>query len=174
MKGIGRFTLSLSLALCLILVVTSIVSAGFWPTSNTPTVPDPYALPAVENSGMVSSVVGVPSLPGTVLLDSGKYLPAGFNQGDAQFAGSGLEVSGLGKRETTEVCFPFRSVNYQWKGVVSQWNGDKWLALDTSFPADADGATNWACAKGAGNGTFALITWYFGPPEPAVVIRRYE
>jgi hypothetical protein len=172
MKRFGRFSLSLTLALCLILAVTSIVSAGFRPPDTVPPVPDPYALPAVENSGMVSSIVSVPSLPGIVVLDSGKYLPQGFKQGDAQFGGSGLEVSGLGKRETAEVCFPFRSYNYQWKGVVSQWNGDKWVALTTFFPTDADGVSSWACANGAGNGTFALITWYFGPPEPPVVIRN--
>jgi len=166
MKGFGRFSLSLTLALCLIVAVTSVVSAGFSPTGTGPTVPDPYALPSVESSSMVSSIVSVPSLPGTVLLDSGKYLPKGYKQGDAQFASSGLEVASLGKGETAEVCFPFRSYNYKWNGVVSQWIGEKWVALSTTFPVDTDGVSNWACSEGAGNGTFALITWYYGPPEP--------
>ena len=90
----------------------------------------------------------------------------GYKEGDAQFGGSGLKISSLETRVTATLCFPFRDYNFKWKGVVSQWNGEKWTALTTYFPADAEGVTNWACTKGAGNGTYALITWYYGPPEP--------
>jgi hypothetical protein len=110
----------------------------------------------------------ITNLPGTALLDSGKYSPVGFKAGDVQFGGSGLAVSGLVYPTTAKVCFPFSGYRYQWEGVISQWNGSKWVALTTTFPTDGDGSVNWACASGVGNGTYALITWYTGPVEPPV------
>jgi hypothetical protein len=167
MKRFTRLSASLTLAFCFIFMITSMVSArrDFPPMI---TVPDPYAVSSIDNSGLTTELVSVPSLPGTVLLDSGKYAPVNDKAGDTQFSASGLVLSGLGKGETSRVCFPFRDYNYKWSGAVNQWNGTKWVPLVTTFPADAEGNTNWACTIGKSNGTYALITWYYGPAEPVV------
>ena len=126
---------------------------------------DPYALPTVPGAALTSTVVAVPDLPGTVVLDSGKYSPLGFKAGDVQFGGSGLKVSGLSGRSTASVYFAFPDYRYHWVGTISQWNGSKWVPLATTFLKDADGNVNWASASGAGNGIYALIIWYTGPAE---------
>ena len=166
MKKYIRPFFAVLIACCVVLMVTNAVFAFPIPRS-IPSVPDPYAVPSIEGAAFTSQVVNTPDLPGVVLLGSGQYSPTGYKEGDAQIGGAGLTLSGLGKGVTSQVCFPFRNYNYQWTGVISQWNGTKWVKMATYFPVDADGVTNWACAKGASNGTFTLITWYYGPPEPA-------
>lgn len=165
MKKCLRILLVFVLASSFALMLTSYASAI--PLPLTIVVPDPFAVPSVEGAKITSEVLGVPSLPGTMVLASGKYSPVGYKEGDAQFGGSGLKVSGLEKGVKAKVCFSFRDYSYKWKGVITMWDGHKWVTQKTEFPIDADGVTSWACTQGAGNGTYSLIQWYYGPAEPA-------
>ena len=171
MKKFTHLSIALTLAFCFIFMITSVVSARRDPPPVTN--PDPYAVASIDNSSLTTELVSVPSLPGVVLLDSGKYAPADDKAGDTQFAASGIVLSDLGKGETAQVCFPFRAYNFKWTGAVNSWDGNKWVSLPTTFPVDADGNTNWACTTVKSNGTYALITWYYGPPEPVVGPRRF-
>jgi hypothetical protein len=166
-------------SLCIVLTVIFVLGLTFltpstaqagWapPTAVSSTLPDPKALPSVEDAAFTSKVIGFPDLPGTLLLDNGKFSPVGYTAGDAQFGSAGLKVSGLAKGVTVTACFPFPGYRFKWTGVVSQWNGTKWSKLVTYFPADADGVSDWACATGLSGGTYSLIIWYYGPPEPAI------
>ena len=154
------------------LMALGIVSMGFTNVQarlivQPPVIPDPYALPSSDSADISTAVVGQVDLPGTTQLSSGKLAPLGFTAGFAQYGGAGLQVSDLVKPATAIVCFPFRGYNFKWTGSIYKWEETAWVAMATTFPADAEGAVNWACTSGAGNGIYSLIIWYVGPPEPA-------
>jgi hypothetical protein len=145
----------------------SAMGGSFYKKTEVPTITwaDPYVPEtSVQYS---SSVLGVETLPGTEVLDSGKILPAGFNH-EMQFGGKGLEISGRAAGKSVEACFDFPTYRYSWNGVIKQWNGTKWVALPTTITPTADGSTATACTPKVSNGTYSLLIWYYGPIEPVV------
>lgn len=158
------------------ILAVGFASLGFSPVAATaittpghPQKADPTAVPNVTGASMTAEVLDVSVLPGTLQLNSGVYGPVGFKAGDVQFGGSGLKVSGLTGGNKATVCFAFPSYRYKWDGKIEEWNGTKWVSLVTTFTKDGDGIVNWACTSAAGNGTYSLIIWYYGPAEPPVV-----
>ena len=162
MKRSVHVILVFALVLGVLLLWTPHVEAvGYTP----PTLPDPTAVSSVAGASLTSEVVGIAALPGTKILGDGQYGPVGYKDWQAQFGGSGIKISALAAKTTAMLCFPFPTYRFKWDGRVAQWDGTKWVPLATTFSANPEGLANWACTKGAGKGTFALIIWYYGPIE---------
>ena len=163
MKRSVNIVFALVLAFCFAFASFGSVHAGS--IQPGPTWGHPTAVPSVKGAGITSEVLGQPELPGTAMLKSGEFVPVGFPLGEAQFGGSGLKVSGMTSKTTATLCFSFPSYQFKWTGKIEQWNGTKWVALDTTITSGVDGGATYACTNGAGNGTYALIIWYYGPIE---------
>ena len=129
------------------------VSAGFT---------DPLVTPLKESYTYSSEVVGLTYLNGAVQNDDQLMAPVGRT--DEQFGSNALVLSGLTGKEKVKACFEFNRYNYKWAGNIFMWNGTKWVKQTTTFTSDP-AATTLACASGLGNGTYALIIYYWGPQE---------
>jgi hypothetical protein len=156
--------LALLLVLGLVAVVFSPVFAI--PNVSTPGMSDPVVTPMKASDTYTSSIVEVGYLKGAVQLESQLMAPVGRT--DEQFGSNGLVLSGLSGKEKVKACFDFPGYNYKWSGSVFKWNGTKWVKQATTFTNDP-AATPTACASGLGNGTYALIIYYWGPKENTVV-----
>jgi hypothetical protein len=117
------------------------------------------ALPSVTYS---SSVLEVFYLKGAVQKEDQSMAPVGRT--DEQFGSNGLVLSDLSGKEKVKACFYFSGYNYKWAGNIYKWNGTKWVKQVTTITNDP-AATPMACASGLGNGTYALIIYYWGPQE---------
>ena len=150
-----------------LLIVVGLVAVVFSPViakkiDTTPTLRDPVVSPMKTSDTFTSSVVEVGFLKGAVQLESQLMAPVGRT--DEQFGSNGVLVNGLSGKEKVQVCFEFNLYNYKWAGNVFMWNGTQWVKQTTTFTSDP-AATTWACASGLGNGTYALIMYYWGPQE---------
>jgi hypothetical protein len=112
-------------------------------------------------------------LPGTYLGAGGYPIPTGFADGQAQFGGKGLVLSGVdyGMQQT---CFPFPTYYYGWRGSVYGWDGAKWVKYSTTITEGEDGAVTTACAKTFGNGTYALLVGFNQTLAPAPALPPQE
>ena len=90
--------------------------------------------------------------------------PVGFPEGEAQFEGAGVQVTGMDSGKAT-VCFSLSTiaVNQGWGGKVGVWNGTKWVQLPTTFTTPEDSSSSLACATITGSGTYAFIKYVVDP-----------
>jgi hypothetical protein len=150
------------LVLGLVAIITIPVFAYSTPVLTPPTLKDPVISPMNAGDTYTKSIVGVGFLKGAVQLENQLMAPKGRT--DEQFGSNGVVISDLTGRERVKVCFYFPNYNYKWMGSIFMWNGAKWVKQDTTITNDPEG-TAMACASDLGNGTYALITYYWGPPE---------
>jgi len=166
MKKLTKFvSISLLLFAMLVLMVGQVFAMKL-PVVTTPTpgFTDPIVTPVKASDTFTSSVVGIAYLKGAVQLETQLMAPVGRT--DEQFGSNGLVLSNLTGKEKAKACFYFPGYNYQWSGNVFMWNGTKWVKQTTTITNDP-AATPLACATGLGNGTYALIIYYWGPKEIA-------
>jgi len=126
---------------------------------------DPLVTPVSGDMVFTTEIVPIASLPGTIVLASQMLAPVGFPEGEAQFEGAGVRVTGMDYGKAT-VCFTLSTiaVNQGWGGKAGVWNGTKWVLLPTTITTGTDEAANTtACAPIAGNGTYAFIKWVVDP-----------
>ena len=126
---------------------------------------DPVVTPVSGDMVFTTEIVPIASLPGTIVLASQMLAPVGFPEGEAQFEGAGVRVTGMDYGKAT-ACFPLSTiaVNQGWGGKVGVWNGTKWVLLPTAITTtDDEAAGTTACAPIAGNGTYAFIKWVVDP-----------
>ncbi len=122
---------------------------------------DPWVIPVSGDMEFNATVVPIPSLPGVVELANQKLAPAGFPEGETQFGGNGVRVTGFDAGKAT-VCFSLKAieVNQGWGGKVGMWDGAKWVPLSTTIaPVAEEASTTSACAGITGNGTYAFIKY---------------
>ncbi len=134
---------------------------------------DPTTMPIMGDTAFIAKVVDPSSLPGTYIGAGGYPLPSGFIEGDAQFGGKGLVLSGVdfGLQQT---CFPFPTYYYGWRGSVYGWDGAKWVKYTTTITEGQDGAITTACAKTFGNGSYALLVGFNQALAPAPALPPEE
>jgi hypothetical protein len=159
-----------------LLVVMLVLSVGqvFAKKAPVPVVTafnDPVVTPLKTSYTYTSEVVGVGYLKGAVQLENQLMAPVGRT--DEQFGSDGLVLSDLTGKEKVKACFDFPGYNYSWSGNIFRWSGTKWVKQTTTFTNDPAG-TPTACASSLGNGTYALIIYYWGPKEQPVVVEKPE
>jgi hypothetical protein len=162
MKKTIKSMFVLVLVLGLVAVVFSPVLAKKIDT--TPTLRDPMVTPVKATDTFTTSIVEVGYLKGAVQLENQLMAPVGRT--DEQFGSNGLVLSDLTGKEKAKACFYFTGYNYKWAGNIFKWNGSRWVKQTTTITNDP-AATPMACATGLGNGTYALIIYYWGPQEMA-------
>ena len=169
MKSTGKFIV----ATMIVVVVLSLgfVQAFAMPSpsmaSSSANLNDPMVtISPVASAGKVQ-LVEQSALPGTNE-KGGMFFPKGFTDGQAQFSGMGVKISGLKNGETAKVSFDFRFSNFDWRGYVYQWNGSRWVKLATTVSGGGEAVTTWANASNLGNGTYALIIFNYGVPDSEV------
>jgi hypothetical protein len=145
-----------------LLLVLGLVAVVFVPVFASSTMRDPVVTPLKVTDTYTSEVVGVGYLKGAVQLENQLMAPVGRT--DEQFGSNGLVLSDLTGKEKVKACFFFPGYNSKWAGNIFKWNGTKWVKQTTTFTNDPAG-TPTACASGLGNGTYALIIYYWGPQE---------
>ena len=149
-----------------LLLVLGLVAVVFGPVFakpiETPAFRDPVVSPMKSSDTYTSSIVEIGYLKGAIQLENQLMAPVGRT--DEQFGSNGLVVSDLSGKEKVKACFYFPGYNYKWAGNVYRWSGTKWVKQTTTFTNDP-AATPMACASGLGNGTYALIIYYWGPQE---------
>lgn len=166
MKKLTKFvSVSVLLFAMLVLIVGQSFAMKLPVVATTPAFTDPIVTPMRAGDTFTSSVEALVYLKGAVQLETQLMAPVGRT--DEQFGSNGLVLSGLTGKEKVKACFEFNRYNYKWAGHVFKWNGTKWVKQSTTFSSDP-AATTLACASGLGNGTYALIIYYWGPKEMAV------
>ena len=169
MKKFSRLTLSVFLALGVILVTTSVVFANHV-IINPPTVwQDPAGNTDPALILYTSAVVSPWQLPGTETTDKQLTVPVGFPINQIQFGGNALKVSDLAEGKTVEICFDFPVYRYDWSGDIYFWDGSEWVKQATTLTS-TDGSTQ-ACAKVSANGYYSLLIEFWGTPEPVILPR---
>ncbi len=161
MKKTFRSMLMLSVVLGLVAVLFSPVMAGYVGTPST-SFRDPVVSPMKPSDTYSSSIVEVGYLKGADQKEDQSMAPVG--RLDEQFGSNGLVIKDLSGKEKVKACFYFPGYNYKWAGNVYRWSGTKWVKQTTTITNDP-AATPMACASGLGNGTYALIIYYWGPQE---------
>jgi len=149
----------------LLLVITLLL--GSFGSAKAEVGDDPVVTPVSGDMEFTTEVVPIASLPGTIELADLMLAPVGFPEGEAQFEGAGVRVTGMESGKAT-ACFTLSTiaVNQGWGGKVGVWNGSKWVLLPTSIVTGTDeAASTTACAPIAGNGTYAFIKWVTTPEK---------
>jgi hypothetical protein len=126
---------------------------------------NPVVTPVSGDMVFTTEIVPIAQLPGTVVLASQMLAPVGFPEGEAQFEGAGVRVTGMDNGKAT-ACFtlPTIAVNQGWGGKVGVWNGTKWVLLPTAITTGTDEAANTtACAPISSSGIYAFIKWVVDP-----------
>lgn len=168
MKKTTRVSIAILLSLCFVLLAVGTVFAKS-PVVKSPIAwTDPTARATDASLTFTGTVMDMWQLPGTMTLSSGLYVPTGLPEGQAQFGGKGLMISGLPDGRFVQACFNFPVYNNSWAGMIYKWDGMEWVAMPTTItPGDAENPANtYACTSMAGNGTYALIIGFYGTPQP--------
>jgi len=166
MKKIARISVVALLVMCMTLLSVSTVFASRKDYYTPATWSDPTLTSNIKNETYSSEILDQWQFPGSETLSSGMFFPVGFHD-ELQFGGKGIQVSGLTGGNTVEVCFAFPSSINSWTGKIYEWNGSKWVSITSTLtPATSDvpGAT--VCSPKVGNGTYSLLVYYYGTPEP--------
>lgn len=163
MKKLFRFVPVL-VALCIAFSVFSPVSARYI-VYVAPELPAPTVSVLSGPESVTGTAMKVDTLPGAYLLENGMPLPVGFPQGDMQFKGKALEVSGY-EYGTANVCFFIENAATGWTGKVGLWTGAKWMLLPTTITPLSESKYSLACATATANGTYALLAWF----DPSLVV----
>lgn len=152
--------------LFVVMLALSVVALNFGPAFAMNDFNDPVVTPLTSGSPGVSTLLSPTLLPGAFIGVDGMYFPVGFVEGQAQFGGSGVNMSELVDGATVKICFDFPLYSYQWWGNVRMWDGVKWVVLPTTIYPAVEESSPMACVTGVGNGTYALVMGYYGPPAP--------
>jgi hypothetical protein len=121
--------------------------------------PPPTAVAITGDTSFTVTIVDPAKIMGASIVDGEKIYPTGFNQGEVQFGGKALILSGI-ESGSQQLCFAFPTYSAGWRGNVYQWNGAKWVKMATTIAEGEDGTITKACATSYGNGTYALIISY--------------
>lgn len=133
---------------------------GSFGTANASPEDPPVVTPISGDADFITEIVPIASLPGVTQLPSHMLVPVGFPEGEAQFGGNGIRVSGMSSGKAT-ACFSLYTVAVKqgWGGFVGVWNGKKWVKLATAITTPEESSTSLACAAISGNGTYAFIKY---------------
>ncbi|MBA3075176.1 MAG: hypothetical protein FP831_16355 [Anaerolineae bacterium] len=162
MQRIIKSAFILFVVLGLVVVVTVPVFAKSDPTPSATALRDPIVSPMKATDTYTSTVVEVGYLKGALQKEDQSMAPVGRT--DEQFGSNAVVVSDLTGKEKVKACFYFSGYNYKWAGNIYRWSGTQWVKQVTTITNDPEG-TPMACASGLGNGTYALIIYYWGPQE---------
>lgn len=102
--------------------------------------------------------VPIGEMLGTTTIANGILAPVGFGNGEKQFSGDGITLSGL-EYGYVIVCFAFKGANQGWGGKVGYWDGKAWKLLDTTITKATESNIYWACAPVSLNGQYAFLQW---------------
>lgn len=125
---------------------------------------DPIVTPVSGDTDFITEIIAIASLPGVVELEGGMLAPVGFPDGEAQFGGNGIRVTGFDSGKAT-ACFFLSAaeINQGWGGKVGVWDGINWVRLATTITTPEDTNNAIACATITGNGTYAFIKYVTQP-----------
>ena len=149
---------SLGVFLVIIILLVS-VQTVFADSSSAPSVTS-----LTGDSHFSVTLVSLNNLPGSKLNSNGLLIPTGFGNGEKQFNGEGVLVSGL-SYGSASACFPIKGITQGWGGKVGKWNGSKWVFLPTSVTTPAESDHSIACATISSDGTYALLSWVVDPSK---------
>jgi len=123
---------------------------------------DPVVTPVSGDMDFTTEVVPIASLPGIIELADLMLAPAGFPEGEAQFEGAAVRVTGMDSGKAS-ACFTISGTQYGWGGKVGMWNGTKWMLLPTTITSPDETPNSIACATIAGSGTYAFVKYVTEP-----------
>ena len=156
-----KFSLIMGVCLVLTLLLGSLGSA------RAAAGDDPAVTPISGDTEFTVEIVPITQLPGTYDLTTQMLAPIGYPDGEAQFEGPGVIVTGFDHGKAS-VCFFLSTVavNQGWGGKVGVWTGTKWAKLETVISTTSDEAAETkACATITGNGTYAFIKYVTEPAK---------
>ena len=119
---------------------------------------NPTVTPLSGDIDFTTKILAPSNAPGTFLAANGLIYPIGINEGDRQFGGEILSVSGMDFGAAT-ACFSFPTYSYGWRGSIAKWDGAKWIELVTNVNDGKDGTPS-ACATIYTSGTYGLMIGY--------------
>ena len=120
--------------------------------------PKPVVLPVSGDQVFTVTYLPISQLPGSTGDGENKVLPIGYESGEKQFEGMGINVSGFTYGAAT-ACFPIKGVTKGWGGQVARWDGSRWNLFDTRISTPAESEYSYACTTIYGDGTYALLSW---------------
>ena len=125
---------------------------------------DPVVTPISGDMEFTTEIVPIVSLPGTIEMANLMLAPAGFPEGEAQYEGAGIRVTGMESGKAS-ACFTLYSLALKqgWGGKVGVWNGTKWDQLSTTITIPEESSSSLACATITGSGTYAFIKYVVDP-----------
>lgn len=136
-------------------MVFSFVLASFSTAEASSGWTNPTVTPLSGDIDFTTKILAPSNAPGTILAANGLIYPIGIDEGDRQFGGEILSVSGMDFGAAT-ACFSFPTYSYGWRGSVSKWDGTKWIELVTNVNDGKEGTPS-ACATIYTNGTYGLL-----------------
>jgi len=155
-----------SLATLFSFILAIVLVLGSFGTASAEPGDDPTVTPVSGDMEITTEIVPIVNLPGTHELANQMLAPVGFPDGEAQYGGNGIRVSGFSTGKAT-VCFHLNAsaVQMGWGGKVGVWNGKKWVLLATTITTPDESPTSYACASISGNGTYAFIQYVAEPDK---------
>jgi hypothetical protein len=145
-----------SFILVLALLLTATGAAIAAPLADAPVVT------LLAGSGTITTKpISVEDLPGTIVNEAGTILPAGFPEGEKQFSGDGIQVSGL--NGMANACMPMANYQYGWFGSIYQYVNGKWTALPGTTTPIAESSAATVCATIYSDGIYAVLVSYKPP-----------
>lgn len=148
------------LGVFVILVLLLVTVQTAFAESNT----GPVVTSLTGDSQFLVTKLSVDKLPGTTHNTGGILIPVGFGNGEKQFDGDGVVISGL-SYGSASACFPIKAVSQGWGGKVGKWDGGKWVLLATKVTSPAETDHSNACATITSDGTYALLSWVVDPSK---------
>lgn len=158
---------SFKFAVC-VFILCSFLTAGFVPPPKSPqNWADPTVTPLTGDTDFSITLLNPKSLEGAYIGSAGFPLPTGFIEGEKQFGGQALMLSGadLGSQK---ICFALPTYQYGWRGAIHRWDGTMWVKLGSEVMLGDDGSPTLYCSVIYGDGTYALLIGYDPAlaPEP--------
>jgi hypothetical protein len=165
--------IELTIIICVLIGVFCSTLVGYSPVNAASSSPGPSVTQLSGDTSFSFKMIEPGKLEGAYLGSRGYYLPTGFPQGEKQFSGKALEISGV-SLGTQKTCFPFANYPFGWRGSIYQWNGNSWLLLETTVSPGMEGNPAQACAITYGDGVYALITGYSQALAPKKTVVQIE
>jgi hypothetical protein len=152
-------------AVC-IFILCSLLTAGFFIPKPVHNWSEPTVTPLTGDTGFSITLLNPESLEGAFIGTAGFPLPTGFIEGEKQFGGQALKLSGAGAG-TQKLCFSLPTYQYGWRGNIYQWDGTMWVKLGSEVTLGDDGSPTLYCSTIYGDGTYALLIGYDPALAPA-------
>jgi hypothetical protein len=139
---------------------------GTWGSAKAAPGDNPIVTPISGDTSFITEIIPIASLPGVTTLSGGMLAPVGYPDGEVQFGGNGIQVTGM-DRGKASACFFLSAaeINQGWGGKVGLWNGSKWVRLDTTITIPEETNNAVACATISGNGIYAFIKYVTEPDK---------